>query len=428
MAPTARLLFGVLPLYTQLVTQVLTRAGRGLTGTYPALGYRGFRLYWGGTVVSLTGFWMQALAQGWLVLELTNSPMMLGLVGGAWAAPNIALSLIGGVVADRVDRRRLLMATRSVGVVASLSTALLIATELIQVWHVFAFALLMGAVTAFDMPSSQAFVPSLVQQKHLMNAIALVSAAFNGTRIVGPSLAGVLIARFGVGGCYLISGLAALTMILALAAIKAPTTTTSKDGHLLAHVREGLAYVRRDELRMTLLAMVLVNSLFGMAYPAMMPVVARDVLAAGPQGYGALMSADGLGSLAGTLVVASLRGLPRLGPVALASSAAFGVGLIGFALSQELRLSLALMTAVGFANATYGTLVNTLLQSKLDDEFRGRVLSVLSLVMSTMPLAGLQAGALTTAFGAAFSLTLNGAVVIVASLAVALFVPRLRQV
>jgi len=410
------------------VTDVLARAGRGLAGTYPALGYPAYRLYWGSSVVSLTGMWMQALAQGWLVLSLTDSPLMLGLVGAVWAVPNLALSLIGGVVADRMDRRRLLMVTRSVGVVTSLAIAALVATGLIQVWHVFAASVVMGGVSAFDMPSSQALVPSLVHPRHLMNAIALLSAAFNGTRVVGPSLAGVFVAEFGVAWCYLISGLGALTTVAALAAIQLPPIAAGKRGDLWSHVREGLTYVRRDDMRMTLLGMMLVNSLFGMAYPAMMPVFARDVLGAGPEGYGGLMAASGFGSLVGTLAVASFGSLPRMGPVAVGSSIAFGAALIAFASSQSFFLSLGLMALVGLANSVYGTLVSTILQSRLDEEFRGRAMSVVSLVMNTMPLAGLQAGALATAFSAPLSLAFNGAVVGVAGVAAAVFVPRLRQV
>ncbi len=407
---------------------VLARAGRGLAGAYPALGYPEYRLYWGSSVVSLTGMWMQNLAQGWLVLNLTDSPFMLGLVGAFWVTPSLALSLLGGVVADRIDRRRLLIATRTASAVISFAIAALVATGLIEVWHVFAAAALMGAVSAFDMPSSQALVPSLVQPRHLMSAIALISAAFSGTRIVGPSLAGVLVAEFGVAGCYFLAGLGTLTTVAALFAIRVPNLAASRGGGVWTQVREGLSYVRQDELRVTLLAMMLVNSLFGMAYPAMMPVFARDVLGTGAEGYGALMAASGFGSLIGTLAVATFGNVGRQGWIAVGASGAFSAMLVAFALSQSLPLSLILMALMGLFNSVYGTLLSTILQSRLDEEYRGRAMSVFSLAMNTMPLAGLQAGALATLFGAPAALVFNGAVVGVASAVVALFVPRIRRV
>ena len=407
--------------------QTGTRFRRGLLDTYPALGSSPFRLYWGGQVFSLTGLWMQNLAQGWLVLELTNSPLLLGLVGAFWAAPNILLSLVGGAIADRVDRRRLLVVTRSAGIVASLVLASLVATGLVQVWHVFAIALLMGTVSAFDMPASQALVPSLVKPAHLMNAIALLSVAFSGTRIVGPSIAGVLVAEFGVAGCYLIAAVLAVPVVGALARIPSAAASGAAKLGILGEVASGLAYIRRDQLKVTLLAMILVNSLFGMAYPLMMPVVARDVLGAGATGYGALMAASGVGSLIGTLGVATFSTIRNRGMVAIGGCIAFGITLIAFGFSTSLPLSLFLLALVGLANSLYGTLISTLLQQSLDDEYRGRVMGVFSLAMNTMALAGLQAGALASAFGVSVALAFNGGVVIVAGILAAALSPRLRS-
>lgn len=409
------------------MASIAARAGRGLSGAYPALGYPTFRVYWGGTLVSLTGMWMQSLAQGWLVFDLTDSPLMLGLVGAFWAAPNIALSLVGGVVADRVDRRRLLVATRSVGVAVSLSVGLLVATGLIQVWHVFVASTVMGTVAAFDMPATQALVPALVHPRHLMNAIALNSAAFSGTRIIGPSLAGVLVDRVGVAGCYFVASLSTLVMVVALATLAVPRLKGGARGGLAAQARDGLAYVRRDELRVGLLGMQLVNSLFGMAYPTMLPIFARDVLLAGARGYGSLMAASGLGSLVGTLTVATFGQRLRPGWLTLGCSATFGLALVAFASSRSLETSLLLLAVAGLANAVYGTLINTLLQSSLDEAYRGRAMSVFTLAMNTMPLAGLQAGLLATAFGAPLALTANGVVVVVSTAVAAALVPRLRR-
>lgn len=420
--------FCLTPPYTLPVPTLLGRASRGVVDVYPALGHRAFVLYWTGTLISLTGFWMQVLAQNWLVLMLTGSPLMLGLVGAVWAAPNLALSLVGGALADRVDRRRLLVATRTFGAVAALTIAALVFTGVIQVWHVFLIAGLMGVVSAFDMPTSQALVPSLVGTKHLASAIALISAAFNGTRIVGPSVAGVMVATVGIGGCYLVSGVAALSMVGALLVIRAPSHSVGRSSGLFRHVREGLGYVQADDVKVTLLGLLLLSSLFGMAYPTMLPLFARDVFGAGPEGYGALMTATGVGSLGGTLVVATFTVVRGSGRLVIGALIAFGVTLVAFASSQSFVLSLALMAVVGLANAVFSTLATTLLQGRLDDEYRGRVMSVFSLVMSAMPLAGLQAGAIASAFGAPTALAVNGLVVAIGGGLVALFVPSIRRV
>jgi MFS family permease len=378
-------------------------------------------------LVSLTGFWMQNLVQGWLVLELTDSPMMLGLVGAFYAGPNILLPLIGGVYADRLDRRRLLLVTRSLGVAVSLAAACLVATGLIQVWHVFAFSAVTGAVNAFDMPTSQAIVPALVGRGNLVSGIALVSTAFSGTQIVGPSIAGVLVARFGIAGCYLIAAAATVVMIGALLKLQLPPLERStRAGPMLDTVREGLDYVRRDDLRMTLLIMILVNSLFGMSYPSMMPIFAKN-LGGGSEGLGLLMSSAGIGSLVGTLFVASLGGASHLGRIIVVASTLFGVMLVAFAGSPTLPIACALLAAVGLANSTYSTLASTLLQSRLEEAYRGRVMSVSSLAMSAMPLAGLQAGAIANVYGAPLAIGLNGCVVAVAGLLVGALAPQLRK-
>jgi MFS family permease len=403
------------------------RAGRAAVSAYPALQSRNFRIYWAGMLVSLTGFWMQNLAQGWLVLELTDSPMMLGLVGAFFALPNLLLSLVGGVYADRLDRRRLLLVTRGVGALVSLSTAGLIATGLIQVWHVFAFAAVMGTVSAFDMPTSQALVPALVGPRNLVSGIALVSAAFNGTRIIGPSIAGIFVARFGIAGCYLIAAGATVVMLFALLMLRLPPTVPGASaGRMLDRVREGLDYVRRDDLRIAILGLILVNSLFGMSYPTLMPVFAKS-LGGGSEAYGLLMAASGLGSLVGTLIVASLGGVRHIGRIILTSSTLFGLLLVAFSASPTLPIAAGLLAAVGLANATYSTLASTLLQARLDEAYRGRVMSVFTLAMSTMPLAGLQAGAIADSFGAPLAIAVNGAIVAAAGVLIAFFAPKLRR-
>jgi predicted MFS family arabinose efflux permease len=237
----------------------------------------------------------------------------------------------------------------------------------------------------------------------------------------------VLVAEFGVAGCYLLAALSTMPVVGALTRIPSPPPSRAIRKGMLSEVASGLAYIRADQMCVTLLAMLLVNSLFGMAYPAMMPVVARDVLGAGAAGYGALMAASGVGSLIGTLGVATFSRIRRPGLIAVGGSLAFGVTLIAFGFSTSLPLSLLLLALVGLAGSIYSTLISTMLQQSLDDDYRGRVMGVFSLVMNTMAFAGLQAGAVASAFGVSTALALNGVVVIAAGVFVLAFVPRIRS-
>ncbi len=409
------------------MTETAVRADRGITATYPALASPPYRIYLGSTVFSLTGMWMFSLAQGWLVLSLTNSALMLGLVGAFWAVPNLLLSLIGGVVADRMDRRRLLLVTRTASLVLTACLAYLIFSGQVQVWHVFAFALLQGGVAAFDMPTTQALVPTLVRPPAIGSAIALMSATFNATRVIGPSLAGVLVAEIGIAGCYGIAAVSGIPVLGALLHIRPVTSVVRRTDPVLESIRGGFEYLRHDRMRISILGMFLVNSLFGMAYPTLMPVVARDVLQSGPEGLGVIMAASGLGSLVGTMVVATFSDMRRKGLAAMSCSVLFGVALIVFGQMDSLVAAAALMVVVGVFNAAYGVLLSTILQTDLDDRYRGRVMSIFTLVVNTMPLAGLQAGALASVFGAPLALGFNGAVVAVAGAIALARAPWLRR-
>jgi MFS family permease len=409
------------------VTETIVRADRGITATYPALASSPFRIFLGSTSFSLTGMWMFSLAQGWLVLSLTDSPLMLGLVGAFWAVPNLLLSLVGGVVADRMDRRRLLLITRATSLTLTACLAYLIASGQVQVWHVFAFATLQGAIAAFDMPTTQALVPTLVRPAAIGSAIALMSANFNFTRVVGPSLAGVLVAEIGIAGCYGLAAVSGIPVLGALLYIRPVTSVVRRAAPVLESIRGGFEYLRHDRLRISILAMFLLNSLFGMAYPTLMPVVARDVVKGGPEALGLIMAASGVGSLIGTVVVATFSDMRRKGLAAMSCSVAFGLALVVFGQMTTLATAAALMVVVGIFNAAYGVLLSTILQTDLDDQYRGRVMSIFMLVVNTMPLAGLQAGALASAFGAPLAMGFNGAVVAIAGAIALVRAPWLRR-
>jgi predicted MFS family arabinose efflux permease len=321
----------------------------------------------------------------------------------------------------------LLLVTRGASLILTAGLAYLIWSGRVQVWHVFAFATIQGSIAAFDMPTTQALVPTLVRPAAIGSAIALMAASFNGTRIIGPSIAGVLVAQIGIAGCYAIAAATAIPVLGALLTIRPLTSVTRYGGPVLDSIREGFEYIRHDRLRVTVLGMFLVNSLFGMAYATLMPVVARDVLRAGPEGFGLIMGASGFGSLVGAMTVATLPGLRRKGLAALVCSVLFGLALIAFSQADTLNLALILMAVVGLFNSAYAVLLSTILQTDLDDRYRGRVMSIFTLVVNTMPLAGLQAGAVASAFGAPLALGLSGAVVAVAGAIALVRAPWLRR-
>jgi len=267
-----------------------------------ALKHRNYRLYWMGSLASIIGFSIMMLAQSWLVYDLTESPLYLGLVGLSTAVPTIAFTLFGGILADRIDRRRLLILTQAASGIAIFILATLTATGLVQVWHILALAAIMGAIQAFDLPTRQAMVPDLVERKDLMNAIALTSTIWQASRIVGPAVAGLLIGLAGLAACFYLTSFGYLVMILALTRLQlAKTERAANRESMLRNLREGLGFIRNSPVFYSLIGMTFFNSLFGMSYVTLMPIFARDILEVGEVGLGLLMSASGVGGPGGHL-------------------------------------------------------------------------------------------------------------------------------
>ncbi|MBI4497129.1 MAG: MFS transporter [Chloroflexi bacterium] len=404
------------------------QARRSWWRMFSALRHRNYRLYWIGMLVAIIGWQIQFVAQGWLVYDLTRDPAMLGLVGMAQAVPTILLNLFGGVVADRVDRRKLLIFTQSVTGLLMLVLTLLVATELVQVWHILAIAFLIGAVWAFDQPTRMALVPHLVARDDLMNAVAMGSIVWQGSRVVGPSLAGVLIATVGMAACFLLTTLGMLVMVGALIAVRVPKVLApAATGNAVAELFEGVRYVLTQPLFLTLIGMTFFNSLFGMSYVILMPALARDVLGVGSEGYGFLMGAGGVGAVMGTLVVAALGNFRRKGWLILGGAAAFGAFILLFSLSRWYLLSLGLLFLMGGVQALYMTTMQTALQTLVPDALRGRVMGLYSLTWSLMPLGGMVGGAVAVLAGTPFAVGLGGSFVLVMALAMVRVSPQVRR-
>ncbi len=401
-------------------------SGRGVA----ALRHRNFRLFWLGQMVSLVGTWMQTVAQSWLVLVLSGSPLTLGVVNALQFLPILLLSVLGGVVADRVPKRRLLLATQSSAMLLALLLGILTATGRVQVVHVFALALLLGLVNAMDMPTRQAFVVELVGPGDLRNAIALNSTAFNSARLIGPAAAGLAIGWVGIAGCFFINGITFLAVLAGLLAMNAgdrPTPRQVEPGSIWEDLREGLAYVAHaPTLRLVILLIAAVGT-FGMNLSVLVPVLARDVLRVGAEGYGFLSSALGLGALLAALLLAFLGPSPRR---RLVLGAAAGLGLLQMAMPmvRQFLLAVPVLAALGFFMILLTTLSNTVLQTSTPNALRGRVMSLYATVFAgTTPIGSLFAGAIAERWGAGASFFAGGLISVVATLAVYLLSLRQHQ-
>ena len=384
-----------------------------------ALRHRNFRLFFGGQSISLIGTWMTRIATSWLVYRLTKSPLLLGTVGFAGQIPTFLLAPLAGVIVDRMDRRTLLVWTQSLAMVQSLVLAWLTLTHRVTISEILALSVMQGLINAFDMPGRQSFMVKMVEDKaDLSNAIAINSSMVNVARLIGPSLAGMLIAATNEGWCFLTDGvsyiavIASLLMMRLTAAEKERATTT-----MLAQLREGWSYVTSSAPIRTILSLFALLSLMGWPFMVLMPIFAAQVLHGGPHTLGFLMGAVGVGSLVSALALVmrrSVRGLTKMIPIA---AAVFGVGLICFGLSSVLWLSILMMLVTGFGMMQGLTASNTILQTLVDEKMRGRVISYYTMAFVGMaPFGSLLAGAMAHAIGAQRTVIVSGIACIVGSL------------
>jgi len=393
-----------------------------------ALHHRNFRLFIAGQLISLIGTWMQSIAQSWLVYRLTGSALLLGSVGFAGQIPVFLLAAIGGTVADRYSRHRVVIGTQTASMVLAFILAVLTLTGRIQVWQIFVLSALLGVVNAFDIPTWQAFIVELVGKEDLMNAIALNSSMFNGARIVGPAISGVLVASIGEGWCFFANGVSYVAVIVGLLLMKVQAIhRPARFGSLLHHILEGFRFVRRANPIRALLYLLGLVSLVGMPYAVLMPIFADKILHGGARGLGILMGATGVGALLGALSLAARSGLQGLGRWVGYSCAGFGLSLILFALSRSFWLSVAFLLPAGFSMMVQMASSNTLVQAMAPDQLRGRVMAVYSMMfMGMVPFGAFFAGLLAEKLGAPLTVALGALGCLVGSAVFLLRLPGLR--
>ncbi len=399
---------------------------RGVLRAFLALRHRNFRLFWTGQLISLIGTWMQTTGQAWLVLELTHSAWLLGLVGALQFLPVLILSLFGGVLADRLPKRTVLRFTQSFATLQAFVLWILVATGEVRLWHVLVLASLLGLTNSFDMPTRQAFVVEMVGREDLPNAIALNSSLFNMARILGPGLGGLIIAWLGVAPLFLLNALSFIPVIIGLFLIdnstlyaQAKRTPAEKDAPgqgTLQSLREGLAYVARTPSILLIITVIGVVSLFGINFNVVLPLFATDVLHVGAVGFGFISSAFGFGSLCSALWLAWSNRRPGV------TWLLYGIGIfcvleILFALSHLYLLSLVLIAGVGFAQIAFSATANTIVQTVAPDRLRGRVMSVYMMVFAgSVPPGNLFTGGLAHLFGAPIALLAGAVLSLVAAI------------
>ncbi len=380
-----------------------------LKRTFQALSYREFRVLWLGAFTSTVGTWMQKVAQSWLVLMLTGSAFLLGLDAFLGDAPILLFSLIGGVVADRMDRRRLLLTSQYLQMTFALILAALIYFDKVSVWHILLLSFLTGSAQAFGGPAYQALIPTLVQKKDLSNAIALSSIQFNLARIIGPVVAGLAFTAFGAAACFLLNGVSFLAVIFSLSSFKSRVLTRESGGKLLEELRSGLSFVRQQPVLQALSFLAFCSTFFGVPLITMLPVFARDVFQLGPKGYSGLLACTGVGAVIGALVVAALGNFQQKGKVALALQVFFGAMMILFSLSSALWLSLCALFLAGIALVAVFALITSLVQLKAPEAMRGRVVSIYMMAFrGGTPLGSLTTGFLASQASPAWVLAGNG--------------------
>jgi MFS family permease len=394
--------------------------------TFASLHIRDYRLFFSGQLISLIGTWMRMTAQGWLVYDLTGSKLLLGVVTGLGLLPLFLFSTITGAVADRVSKRKLLIGAQSAMMLVSLTIAILVATDLVRVWHLMVGSALIGTAFSIDLPTRQSYYIQLVGRKDLLNAIALNSAAFNAARILGPAVAAILIANVGIAGCYFADSLSFIAVIASLLLIRDPSQTPEpKSQSPLQILREGFTYVLETRRVRILLSLLAWSGIFGWTYVALLPAFAQDVLHLDATGYAALLSANGVGALSAALFVASRGASKNHRSQVFGGLWLFSSSIILFALMRNPILAGFFLGLAGGGMITYMSTSNSLIQLTVPDRLRGRVMGVWGLVFGgSLPLGSFLAGALAERWGVVVTMVAGSAVCLVFSVIVFLRLPR----
>ncbi len=400
---------------------------RLVRATFPSLRHRNYRLFFIGQGASLIGTWMQQMALGWLVYRMTHSELLLGTVGFSSQIMTFMLTPFAGVLADRTERRRLIVATQSLAMVQAFLLAALTLTHMVAVWQIIALSIVLGIVNAFDIPIRQSFLVEMLETREdLPNAIAVNSFLVNIAKLIGPSIAGVLIALWGEGLCFLLNGFSYMAVIVALLAMRLkPRAIAPSTARVLQILKEGIAYAMGDAPMRAVLLLLAFVSLVGISSMVLMPVFAKDILHGGPSTLGFLLTSSGLGAIMGALFLAvrkRAQGLERVIPVGVVL---MGSALIGLSFSTHLIASLALLAMSGAGTMTVIAACNTSLQSMVDDDKRGRVMSFYTMAfMGMLPFGSLLAGGLASVFGTPVAVGINGTACIIAAGVFFLFAPK----
>ena len=406
-------------------------AGGRRSATFAALRYPNYRRWFTGQVLSLGGSWMQSVAQGWLVYQMTGSSLALGAITAAGTIPTIFLMLPAGAITDRVSNRRLLMVTQVVMMISALLLAALTWLDVLQVWQIAALALVSGIAQSFDAPARLAITPKLVDDRaDLQNAIAMNSMMFNLARVAGPAIGGLVLASMGATWCFLINGLSFLAVLIALAGMKLPDDTGKprSDRRIIAEIGDGLRYVWQQPVVRTLVALVGVTSLFGLSYAVLLPAYATDVLKLDAKGYGLLNAAVGIGALTGSLSVASLSRWKSKGLQLTVGSLAFPLALLCFAATRSYLLALFCLAGAGMSFVIQNATANTIIQLSAPDALRGRVMSVYTLFFfGSTPVGAMFAGAVAQRWNSTAAIVLGASVTLAFALAIVFVVPAVRK-
>ena len=373
---------------------------------------------------------MQQIALNWLVYRLTNSALLLGVVGFTSRIATFLLASLAGVLADRWNRHRVLVITQTLSMIQAMVLAVLVLTGTIAVWHIIVLSLLLGLINALDVPTRQSFIVDMIEKREdLGNAIALNSSMVNGARLIGPSIAGILIATLGEGICFLLNGLSFIAVVVALLAMKITSKNREiQNSHVLQGLKEGYSYAFGfAPIRSVLLLLALV-SLMGMPFTVLMPIFAEKILQGGPRTLGFLLGATGVGAIAGSIYLASRRSVLGLGRIVVISSNLFGIGLVAFSFSRVFWLSLLIMLVIGFGMMVQMASSNTILQTLVEEDKRGRIMSFYTMAfMGMVPFGSLLAGSLANSLGAPQTVMIGGIACILGSIMFAKKLPTLRR-
>jgi len=386
------------------------------TERFSALSFRDFRLFWFGQLVSLSGTWMQSVAQGWLVYSLTKSPFYLGMVAAASAFPILLFTLLGGVIADRFPKRNLLLVTQAMSIVPALILGTLTSMGIATVWHVALLAFVLGTINAIDIPTRQSFLAEMVGKGHIVNAIAMNSAAFNGARIVGPMIAGLAISYLGISACFFLNAASFVAVIAALASMQTKGEVRIGSKGVLSEFMEGIAFLRGSREIIHVIVLIAVFSLVGLPYISLLPVFAAEVFHKGAEGFGYLVGASGIGALTAALGIAARGDIKNKARFMSLAGLCFSTALFIFSLSKIFILSLISIMFCGWGMVSYLATANSYIQVSVPDELRGRVMSVYSFVfLGTVPIGNSIIGAIAERAGTTHTVTAAGALCIIAS-------------